>query len=150
MMQIRQARPEDAHFIVQSQIAMAMETEGLRLDPAIVEKGVSAVFDDLSIGAYYVAKGEEGALLGCLLTLPEWSDWRNGKVIWIHSVYILPAFRRQGVFRKLYAHLRALVESDVSLRGLRLYVERKNSNAQAVYVNFGMTKEHYELYEWLK
>ena len=59
---IREARRSDAEFIRSAQIRMALETENLRLDPAAVEKGVSAVFDDPGKGRYFVAETPDGKL----------------------------------------------------------------------------------------
>lgn len=139
----------DAGVIANFQIRMALETENLTLDPDTVEKGVSAVFDDPSKGKYWVAESQ-GEVVGCLLTVPEWSDWRNGTVLWIHSVYVLPSHRKHGVFKKLYQHLKNTVESSSDLRGLRLYVDKSNVVAQRVYESLGMSGEHYHLFEWLK
>jgi ribosomal protein S18 acetylase RimI-like enzyme len=139
----------DINVIAEYQVKMAWETEQLKLDPPTVELGVSAVFDDPSKGKYWLAE-INGEVVGCLLTVPEWSDWRNGTVLWIHSVYIKPEFRKHGVFRKLYTHLRNMVEGSKELRGLRLYVEKANHNAQKVYESLQMSGEHYHLYEWLK
>lgn len=140
----------DAGTIASYQIKMALETENLKLDPETVEKGVSAVFDNPEKGKYYVAEAN-GEVVGCLLTVPEWSDWRNGTVLWIHSVYVLPEYRSKGVFRMLYQNLVDMVNSeDNDLRGLRLYVEKTNGPAQKVYEKLGMNGEHYHLYEWLK
>ncbi len=139
----------DSKLISDFQCKMALETEGLKLDPVIVEKGVDAVFDDPSKGKYWVAEmGNE--VVGCLLTIPEWSDWRNGTVLWIHSVYVVPQYRKFGVFTSLYKHLEHMVNQSSELRGLRLYVDKRNNSAQRVYERLGMTSEHYELYEWLK
>ncbi len=149
MIQVREAILSDAPFIVDAQIAMAKETEGLSLDPETVHLGVQAVFRDRTKGCYFVAAVDH-EVVACLLTVPEWSDWRNGTVLWIHSVFVHAEFRRRSVFRTLYDHLKKKVESDRSLRGLRLYVEKQNTNAQAAYEMLGMSKEHYELYEWLK
>jgi GNAT superfamily N-acetyltransferase len=146
---VRPARLSDAPQIVDFQIRMARETEGLRLERATVSAGVRAVFDDPRKGAYWVAE-EEGRLIGSLLTLPEWSDWRNGTVLWIHSLYVVPEARRRGVFSALYAALRRRVEASPALKGLRLYVDKRNTVAQSVYTARGMTSEHYELFEWLK
>lgn len=148
MIQVRPARPAEAPRIAAFQVAMAQETEELALDPAVVAAGVQAVFDDPGKGAYWVAE-LAGELAGCLLTLPEWSDWRNGEVLWIHSVYVAPAARGRGVYRALYRALRARVEADPGLRGLRLYVDKRNQAAAEVYEKLGMTREHYHLYEWL-
>lgn len=139
----------DIDVIADFQVRMAWETEELELDPPTVHLGVAAVFDDPSKGKYWLAE-VNGEVVGCLLTVPEWSDWRNGTVLWIHSVFVKPENRKHGVFRKLYSHLRTMVESSSDLRGLRLYVEKKNNLAQKVYESLGMSNEHYHLYEWLK
>lgn len=139
----------DIPVIAEYQIKMAFETEGMKLDPPTVDKGVSAVFDDPSKGKYWLAE-VQGQVVGCLLTVPEWSDWRNGTVLWIHSVYVREDFRKAGVYRKLYGHLKEMVEKSSDLRGLRLYVDKTNTKAQAVYETLGMSGEHYHLYEWMK
>jgi len=139
----------DINVIADYQVKMAWETEQLKLDPPTVELGVAAVFDDPSKGKYWLAE-VNGEVVGCLLTVPEWSDWRNGTVLWIHSVYVKPEYRKHGVFRKLYSHLKTMVEGSKDLRGLRLYVEKTNGPAQKVYESLGMSGEHYHLYEWLK
>lgn len=147
---IRQAQKQDAEFIVQAQLSMALETEKLKLDLETVRKGVAAVFNHPSHGEYFVAEDSNQKLVACLLTVPEWSDWRNGKVLWIHSVFVIPKFRGKGVYKKMYEHLKMLVQADESLRGLRLYVDHSNQAAQKVYQKLGMNNDHYQLYEWMK
>lgn len=148
--QIRPGLLFDIDTIADFQVKMAYETEnGLKLDPATVQLGVTAVMDDPSKGKYWVAESD-GEVVGCLLTVPEWSDWRNGTVLWIHSVYVKPSFRKQGVYKTLYLHLRDMVNSSEDLRGLRLYVDKTNIRAQQVYQNLGMNGEHYHLFEWMK
>jgi ribosomal protein S18 acetylase RimI-like enzyme len=148
MITIRPGLLFDIEVIAQYQVKMAQETEQLKLDPNTVVNGVTAVFDDPSKGKYWLAEAA-GEVVGCLLTVPEWSDWRNGTVLWIHSVYVRPDFRNKGVYKKLYSHLKSMVEATPDLRGLRLYVDKSNKDAQAVYEKLGMSGEHYHLYEWL-
>ena len=147
--QIRHARPDDAATIAAFQVRMARESEGLELDPATVRQGVQAVFGDPAKGRYWVAE-DEGRVIACLLTIPEWSDWRNATVLWIHSLYVVPEARRRGVFRALFLTLKRQVEASPELAGLRLYVEKGNALARQAYEALGMTAEHYDLYEWLK
>lgn len=139
----------DVDVIADFQIKMAFETENIKLDPPTVTLGVSAVFDDPSKGKYWLAE-VDGNVVGCLLTVPEWSDWRNGTVLWIHSVYVHPDFRKHGVYKMLYGHLKQMVSESRDLRGLRLYVDKTNEKAQKVYEALGMNGEHYHLYEWMK
>jgi len=146
---IREARPADAATIVDFQVRMARETEDMELDRETVTRGVAAVFADAAKGAYWIAQAG-GEVLGVLLTTFEWSEWRDGTVLWIQSVYVVPEARGRGVYRALYEHLKRRVESSPDLKGLRLYVDTRNTAAQSVYERLGMTREHYVLYEWLK
>ena len=148
-MTVRDATPSDIETIIDFQLRMAQETEKITLDTATVKLGATAVFNDPSKGKYYVAE-ENGQVIGCLMTTFEWSDWRNGNVLWIQSVYIDETFRGQGVFRKLYTHVQALVNHDPALKGIRLYADKKNKKAQQVYQKLGMDGGHYMVYEWMK
>ena len=149
MIKIRKAKSSDSESIVKLQLQMAQETEGLKLDRDVVTKGVRGVFQEPARGTYWMAE-EEGQILGMLLAIPEWSDWRNGTVLWIHSLYVVPEARGRGVFKKLYLNLRKQVMESPELVGLRLYVDKQNKPAQKVYEKLGMSRDHYELYEWLK
>mgnify|MGYP000843940385 FL=1 len=133
---IRQATEADAPDIVEFQLAMAWETESLKLDGPTVVKGVAAVFADPSKGTYYVAE-TDGKVVGSLLTTFEWSDWRNGTVLWIQSVYVRPEFRKRSIFSKLYKHIQKMVVDNVSLRGIRLYADKTNTPAHGVYEHLG-------------
>jgi ribosomal protein S18 acetylase RimI-like enzyme len=148
-LEIRPALPGDAPAIAEFQIRMARETEELDLDRETVTRGVEAIFADPAKGTYWIAE-RAGRIVGCLLTTYEWSDWRNGTVLWIQSLYVPPEERGRGVYRALYDHLKRRVELDPSLKGIRLYVDRRNALAQQVYARLGMTREHYDLFEWMK
>ncbi|MCH8118495.1 MAG: GNAT family N-acetyltransferase [Planctomycetes bacterium] len=149
MIEIRKGKLSDLENIVELQLRMAQETEGLQLDRNVVRKGVRGVFEEPARGTYWIAE-EKGKVMGVLLTIPEWSDWRNATVLWIHSLYVIPEARGQGVFKKLYLNLEKQVEQSTELAGIRLYVDKQNKSAQKVYEKLGMNKHHYELYEWLK
>jgi len=148
MILIRKARPSDAPSIIDFQLKMAWETESIKLDPETVTKGVNAVFNDQSRGQYYVAESN-GRVVASLLMTYEWSDWRNCNVWWFQSVFVVPEFRRQGIFRKMYNYIKQLAE-DQDIAGLRLYVELGNSRAQKTYEALGMNSEHYAFYEWMR
>jgi ribosomal protein S18 acetylase RimI-like enzyme len=80
----------------------------------------------------------------------EWSDWRNGMFWWIQSVYVRPEYRRQGLYRELYARVKELAEQEPAVCGFRLYVENENVNAQKTYKALGMSETGYKLFEELK
>src|SRR5947209_3333163 len=145
----RDATRDDAAAIIAFQQAMARETEDLELDAPTVTRGVQAVFDDALRGRYFVAAhGPE--VIASLMITPEWSDWRNGTVWWIQSVYVVPEMRKQRVYAGLYEHVQQIVLAGDSVKGIRLYVDRRNLAAQAVYARLGMNGEHYQVFEWMK
>jgi len=149
MIDIRKGKLSDTERIVELQLQLAKETEGLQMDKTLVSRGVQGVFQEPERGTYWIA-GEKDDILGMLLVTPEWSDWRNGIVLWMHSIYIVPRARGQGVFKMLYLNLKKKVEQSPKMMGLRLYVDKRNKSAREVYEKLGMSKEHYDLYEWLK
>jgi GNAT superfamily N-acetyltransferase len=157
----RHASVGDIEVIVQFQVAMAFETEGIILDREVCTQGVVEVFSHPHRGQYFVAEMQDELQLkgdtdfsskvaACLLIVPEWSDWRNGEVWWIHSVYVLPELRGKKIFSKLYQHVKSIVQDRQNVRGLRLYVDKRNIKAQKVYRNLEMTDQHYDLFEWMK
>lgn len=148
-MKVRKAGEKDLSSIVEFQLAMANETEGIELNQPTVEKGVAAVLADSTKGNYYIAETDE-KIVGSLLTTFEWSDWRNGTVLWIQSVYVLPGFRRKGVYRAMYSHIKNLVLENENLKGIRLYADKSNLPAHKTYQNLGMNPDHYVTFEWLK
>jgi ribosomal protein S18 acetylase RimI-like enzyme len=146
---IRIARFDDIPVLIRYQQQMAKETEGVTLDPDIVSKGLDQLFNDPSKGKYYVAEVNH-VVAGCLMTTFEWSEWRNGTVLWIQSVYVDDAFRNHSVYRTLYEYIKNEVNQDTRLRGVRLYVDRHNARAQEVYRKMGMNGDHYTVFEWMK
>jgi len=145
----REAHADDSAAIIDFQIAMARETEDVTLDRDTVTRGVEAVFRDPAKGRYYVADAG-GSVVASLLITYEWSDWRDGIVWWIQSVYVLPSFRGQRVYAGLYSHVQRLALADDHVKGIRLYVDERNKPAQAVYARLGMSGEHYRVFEWMK
>ena len=130
--QIRKAKETDLPTIVDFQLAMALETENLELDKATVKECVFAAFNDSAKGQYFVTE-IDGKVASSLMITPEWSDWRNGVVYWIQSVFVKEEFRRLGIYRKMYAHIQDLVKKDENIRGIRLYVDKTNVRAQKTY-----------------
>ncbi|NNE62815.1 MAG: GNAT family N-acetyltransferase [Gammaproteobacteria bacterium] len=149
MMKIRQAGIDDAAALSQFNQNMALETEGIELIPEIIDAGVKTMIENPQMGFYLVAE-ENGVIAAALMTTTEWSDWRNGLFWWIQSVYVLPEFRRQGLYRQLYEEVKRLAENDIGVCGFRLYVEHENEAAQKTYQALGMHETHYKLYEELK
>ena len=142
---IRLAEPRDLPTLVGFACAMADETEGLALNPLTVQHGIQAVLDDPWKG-FYLVQELEGALAATLMVTFEWSDWRNGPIWWIQSVYVAPAHRGQGAYDALHAEVLRRAQA-AGARGVRLYVVADNAPARRVYERNGMTGGHYVVYE---
>lgn len=139
---IRNALPGDAATIAAFNNGIAVETEDRSLDPAVINPGVADILGDTSKGRYWVAE-HDGVIVGQIMVTYEWSDWRNGTMWWIQSVYVHPDHRRHGVFSSLYRHVESLAKQSPGVCGLRLYVEEQNTRAQATYESLGMVKPGY-------
>jgi len=143
---VRPAVPDDWPIIVDFNCRLAEESEGKKLDRAHVEPGVRTLLADPRRGRYLVAMAENRPV-GQLMHTYEWSDWRNGDIWWLQSVYVHPDFRRQGVFRALFEKLRSDAEADPAVVGLRLYVEEHNRQAHETYRKLGLASGGYFVME---
>jgi ribosomal protein S18 acetylase RimI-like enzyme len=148
-MRVRLATAQDAPLLIEFNAAMALETEQKELLPAVIGAGVRSLLGNPAAGFYVVAEKDD-RVAGSLMITKEWSDWRNGTFWWIQSVYVRPAFRRQGVYKRLYRHVQELAANDPAVCGFRLYVERENARAQATYQALGMKETRYLVFEELK
>lgn len=143
---IRIAEKKDGSAMVEFNQAMALETEGKRLDPEKISAGVKAVFGDEKKGFYVVAENEASEIVGGLMITYEWSDWRNGWFWWIQSVYILPEGRGQRIYSRLYEFVKEKALENGGVCGFRLYVDLENKHAQKVYESVGMFASNYLIF----
>lgn len=144
--QVRLATIADAPTLAEFNAALALETEHKTLEPSVVSAGVRQFMHRPALGFYLVAE-ISGHIAGALMITYEWSDWRNGIFWWIQSVYVRPAFRRQGVFRALYRQVETMAAAQGDVCGLRLYVERDNAPAQSTYYSLGLEATPYLMLE---
>ena len=142
---IRAATHSDCKRIAEFNQRLAAETEDKTLDRATVEAGVSALLANSALGRYFIAEAD-GAIVGQLMHTREWSDWRNGEIWWLQSVYVDAGFRRNGVFRQLFDHLVVEARKNGAI-GIRLYVEKDNSTAQETYRRLGLEEPGYIVME---
>lgn len=144
--EVRSARPSDCGTIVKFNLQLAAESEDKALDRERLAQGVAALLADPAKGRYFVAEND-GMVVGQMMHTWEWSDWRNGMLWWLQSVYVVPELRGRGVFRALFAHLAALARADTNVVGLRLYVDQRNSAARQVYARMGLLPAGYDVLE---
>ena len=143
---LRLATIGDIDTLAAFQQNMAWETEGKTLTEDTVRRGIAGVFERPERGFYLVAESQ-GAVVGGLLVTYEWSDWRNANFWWVQSVYVDADWRRRGVYRAMYDHVRQLAAARSDVYRLRLCVDQDNHVAQAVYQTLGMSPTRYYMYE---
>jgi GNAT superfamily N-acetyltransferase len=143
---IRSADERDADLIVACNQRLALESEGKVIDEATLRAGVRRGLAHRELCRYFVAE-VDGEAVGTTMVTYELTDWRDGVMWWLQSVYIEPAYRRTGVFRAIYRHIESVARTEPDVRGLRLYVHRDNARAMKTYEAVGMSKADYEVYE---
>ena len=142
---ITRGKASDIEAIVRFQADMAMESEGTILDMDRLTLGVTSAINDEQKGTYLVARANDTPI-GSLMVTREWSDWNNMWYWWIQSVYVVPEYRNQGVYRAMYATLKDMAKEN-GVSQVRLYADRTNHSAQQVYRRLGMTESHYLMFE---
>ncbi len=143
---VRDADLRDAPYIVDFNRRLAAESEERVLDAAIVTAGVRRGFAHPELCRYFVAE-IDGRVVGTTMVTYELTDWRDGVLWWLQSVYVEPEYRRAGVFKALYRFIHERARQSRDVRGLRLYVHRTNHRAMRAYETMGMAKADYECYE---
>jgi ribosomal protein S18 acetylase RimI-like enzyme len=147
---VRPAVKDDVESLVVFSAAMAWETERRRLDEARLREGTLWLLSTPSLGFFMVGEireSERARVVGQLMITYEWSDWRNGVFWWIQSVYVDPAWRRRGIFRRMHEAVMASAKATPNICGVRLYVEQDNQTAQMVYRRLGLSPSAYRVYE---
>ena len=142
---IREAGKTDIPILAQYNQALANETENIILNTKTILSGVSKALDREDCH-YFVAEFN-GEVAGQIMITHEWSDWRNGVIWWIQSVYVRPEYRNKGVFRALFNHIEHLARNLPDVKALRLYVMQDNESGKNTYKALGMLDSRYIVYE---
>ena len=142
---IREAVKSDITTIAKNNQALAYETENTNLNLDIITSGVSNALNREDCH-YFVAEINK-MVVGQTLITYEWSDWRNGLIWWMQSVFVLFNFRKQGVYRNLFNHIENLARNNPKVKALRLYVIKNNQSGIKTYEALGMKDSGYIVYE---
>ncbi len=145
-LRVRLAQDKDIETLAKFNMSLAWETEQKKLELPVVTRGLQELLGNSRHGFYTVAE-VAGRVVGCIMITYEWSDWRCGQFWWIQSVYVDHEFRRQGIFRKLYEHLKEQASREPNVCGFRLYVEHSNLAGQSTYAGLGMEEVSYKFFE---
>jgi len=133
---IREARDSDFDVLVAFTIQEATETEGESPDPQAVAVGVGEGLGGSAPATYWVAESEDGAVVGSISVVTEWSNFRGGDYWWVQSFYIPPEHRGKGLAELLLAFVTNNARENGAIE-LRLYVLQANQRAIAAYRRSG-------------
>ena len=142
---VRQACGLDISSLVKYNQLLAKETENISLDKEILRLGVENALNNK--GCQYIVAELNDNVVGQTLITSEWSDWRNGLIWWLQSVYVHPDYRKRGVFNSIYNYIETLAKADPTVKGLRLYVMKDNLIGLNTYQSIGMINSGYLVYE---
>ena len=142
---IREAEKFDIPVIAKFNQALAKETEDIQLDSETLASGISNALNREE--CHYFLAELNGKVVGQTMITYEWSDWRNGIMWWIQSVFVSPEYRGKGIFRTLFYHVEQLAKKHPDVKTLRLYVMKNNLPGKNTYEALGMMDTDYVVYE---
>jgi ribosomal protein S18 acetylase RimI-like enzyme len=142
---IREAEEGDFVILVENNKALADETESIQLNADVLREGIANALKRQECN-YFVAVISE-KVVGQTMITHEWSDWRNCIIWWIQSVYVHPAYRKQGIFRALFKHIENLAQINPQVKAIRLYVMHNNNSGKETYQSLGMNDSGYIVFE---
>ena len=142
---IREAEKFDIPVIAKFNQALAKETEDIQLDSETLASGISNALNREE--CHYFLAELNGKVVGQTMITYEWSDWRNGIMWWIQSVFVSPEYRGKGIFRSLFYHVEQLAKKHPDVKTLRLYVMKNNLPGKNTYEALGMMDSDYVVYE---
>ena len=142
---VREADQLDVPTLVEYNLSLAYETENILLDKNVLRLGIKKALE-LNACRYIVAE-LENKIVGQTMITSEWSDWRNGVIWWIQSVYVNPDYRKRGVFQNILNYIENLAKEIPEIKALRLYVMKENQIARRAYRSLGMNNSGYLVYE---
>lgn len=144
---VRYAVKDDLDVLTKFSLLIAKETEGKKVDSSSVRKGLASVIDDTSKGVIFVACDKE-KVIGCfMINGREWSEWRNGFILWLTGTYTDIDYRRKGVRKVLFNYACEWAKSNPDVIGLRGYRHKSNKTIHKAALSSGMKETEYVISE---
>ena len=143
---LRRAEEKDLDILVDFNNRIALESEGHPLDLAVLRSSMKHILEDERKGVYWLAcDGDK--VVGQMMYVFEWSTWQDKNYMWLTDLYVLPEYRKQGVFKLLNQHLMDFYKKSPDIIGVRFYVAKTNTAVVPLYRRIGWKESNYNLWE---
>lgn len=143
---LRRAEAKDLDILVDFNNRLAIETENRPLDLTVLRSSMKHILEDERKGVYWFAcDGDK--VVGQIMYVFEWSTWRDKNFMWLTDLYVLPEYRKQGVFKLLSQHMMNFYRENPDIIGLRFYVDKENTGVVPLYHRIGWKESNYDLWE---
>ena len=111
-----------------------------------LREGIQKLLSCSAKGFQVVAEAE-GQIVGIVRVSPEWSPYREATFWWLENVYVVPEWRRRGVYTKMHLLILEAARKDESICGVRLHTDYDNIPARRTYEKAGMWGRMTEQFE---
>jgi ribosomal protein S18 acetylase RimI-like enzyme len=144
---LRLATAADLPSLVELHRQNARET--LKLEPleSDIRRGVAVPWAEPHVARIYVAE-QDSKIVGMTMVTNEWNTWKGGVIYWLTSGYVLPNYRKHGVFSSLLGFAKDAVKRESNAAGIRMHARLDNKLAPRLAEKFEMKKEPYYLMRW--
>lgn len=143
---IKRAGQEHLDVLVDFNLRLGQETENRRLDADVMRRSMQAILQDERKGVYLIAFDGDKPV-GQIMYVYEWSTWRNANFMWLTDLYVLPEYRKRGVFKALCGYVMDFYNQQPDVIGLRFYVDKSNTSVVSIYQKVGWKESNYNLWE---
>ena len=106
---VRKTVPADLDTLFQLYIDNGGGKIGQKRD--LLRNGLRKLVSSPDLGFHLVAEAE-GVTVGMLRVCFEWSPYRDGTFWWVENVYVVPDWRRKGVYSAMHKHILSEAEED--------------------------------------
>ena len=140
----REAMPGDFNALFQLYVDSGSGKLGSKRE--LLTRGLRELLILTDLGFIVVAETED-AIVGMLRVAYEWSPYRNCTFWWVENVYVVPEWRRNGVYRTMHKLIHDAAKADKAVCGIRLYADEDNCGARKTYKSVKMTGRMVKLFE---
>ena len=133
----RLATKEDIEVLAQNTNTIAWETEQIECDLEFIKSNLDIGLDYPENIFYFVAERKsDNQVIASLGNTMEYNIIDGGSYAWFQSVCVQKEHRGKKIFRNLFEAAKKLA-LETNCLGMKLYVEKENHRARAIYKKYG-------------